>query len=148
MKGTPADDFTLYSNAIDGADSSSLSAGTSYIATVTGTWTNSNLNVADAEYASTDNWATNMQGYPGLGDDEFDVQVGGQFVNWGNYNSGHSYEYALTPASDGPVNFSIFDGQSGVANPGWYGDNSGSLSVDIAPGFMGTTGDNWLRNVR
>ena len=56
---------------------------------MSGTYTNSNLNVADAEYTSIDNWVTHQDGYDidqwFLGEGFGDVQVNGSFVDWGGF---------------------------------------------------------------
>jgi hypothetical protein len=104
---------------------------------VTGTYTNSNLNVADAEYTSTDGWATHQQGYDIdpwlLGEDFGDVQVDGNFVNWGDFSASHTYSHSATLS--GSVNLAVFDGDSDAEpkekEAGWYGDNSGSLNYTI-----------------
>lgn len=143
LKGATVNEFTLMANSILGANTDSLTALDPYVATISGTWTNVGHNVADAEYTSTSTpaWANHMQGYPGLGEDEMDVQVGQQFVDWGEYRDDHTYTYAFVPSVGGPVNFRVFDGQDGTANPGWYGDNEGSLALDVAHGYAGITGE-------
>jgi len=66
-----------------------LLSGQKYLLVPSGTWQNrTNPNQkADAEYATMDNWATWMDGYDfpdyHLGLSEFDLQVDGNFVNWG-----------------------------------------------------------------
>jgi len=68
-----------------------------------------------------------------LGEGEFDLQVNQNFVNWGEYSSTHTYTYPYVGA-DAPVNFRVFDGDSDVpvtVISDWYGDNSGTLTVDI-----------------
>ncbi len=119
------------------SSSNSLSNGTNYLLVSSGTWQNNNLNAADTEYASVDSWSTVMDGYNinpyFLGEGEFDLQINGSFVNWGAYNTGHTYSH-LYAGTSSPVNFLVFDGDSNnipAINPGWYGDNSGSLSVNI-----------------
>jgi hypothetical protein len=118
--------------------SNSLTSGQSYLLVPSGTWQNSGLNVADSAYASLDSWTTYMEGYDItpylLGQNEFKLQVNNSFVNWGSYNSGHSYSYQYT-GTGAPVSLGVFDGDSNTntPNPGWYGDNSGSLSVAIYP---------------
>lgn len=107
-----------------------------YYLTARGTWSNTNLNVADAEYASVDGWATWMQGYNispwFLGANEFDLMVDNKFVNWGSYRTSH--EYTREYEGKGlPVKFMVFDGDATIplADPSWYGDNTGNLTVDI-----------------
>lgn len=115
-----------------------LSLGKNYLLVSSGVWTNTGKNVADAEYASVNNWATVMDGYDispyFLGVNEFDLQVDGAFLNWGAYNSAHTYNDLYTGTGN-PVKFLVFDGDSTVANPSpnlsWYGDNTGNLSVAI-----------------
>lgn len=132
---------TVPANSPTGTTSTmTLTNGVQYELKAHGTWTNDGLNVADAEYASVDGWTTYIDGYNiapyFLGEGEFDLQVGGSFVNWGAYSSAHTYtlEYVGTGVS---VNFRIFDGDSTTASPvpSWYGDNSGSLTVDIYISF-------------
>ncbi len=117
----------------------SLSTGQTYLLVSSGTWQNSNLNAADTAYASVDNWTTYMEGYNiapyFLGTGEFQLQVNSAFVNWGSYSPTHTYSYLYT-GTGAVVNLGVFDGDDSnpaapVANPGWYGDNSGSLSVAI-----------------
>lgn len=130
--------LTVDSADVDGADSVALTKDKKYRFEVSGTWTNIGKNVADAEYASLDNWLTHMDGYNIapylLGAGEFDLQVNDKFVNWGAYSSSH--EYGSTMMGDGnPVNFRVFDGDStktpATPDAGWYGDNRGSLTVKI-----------------
>jgi len=114
----------------------SLASGMNYLLVASGIWQNNNINSADAEYASVDNWNTVMDGYNinpyFLGAGEFDLQVNGTFIDWGAYNTAHTYSY-LYAGTGSPVNFLVFDGDSNVSqiNQGWYGDNTGSLSVNI-----------------
>ncbi len=131
----------LETKAIDSASqaptssNNSLANGQNYLLVSSGAWQNS-LNVADTEYTSIDNWATHMNGYDiapyFLGEGEFDLQINGAFVDWGAYSPTHQYSY-LYMGIGAPVNLLVFDGDSntGIVNPGWYGDNSGSLTVDI-----------------
>jgi uncharacterized surface anchored protein len=115
-----------------------LSSGQTYLLVSSGTWQNGGLNAADTEFASVDNWATHMAGYNIapyiLGAGEFQLQVDSNFVNWGSYNPAHQYSYLYT-GTGSQVGLGVFDGDSTatspVPNPDWYGDNSGSLSVNI-----------------
>jgi len=130
-----------------------LLSGKNYLLVSSGTWTNVGKNVADTEFASIDNWATHMDGYNidpyFLGEGEFDLQIDGAFVNWAGYNSAHTYSHLYT-GTGSAVNFLIFDGDSTalppVINPGWYGDNSGSLSVDIFYCVPDNDGDGYGSN--
>lgn len=118
------------------ASLTSLTNGQPYLMVASGTWQNGGLNVADVAYASLTSWLTHMQGYNiapyFLGQGEFQLQVNGNFVNWGSYNPSHAYSYLFTGAG-APANFLVFDGDSNTnaASASWYGDNSGSESVAI-----------------
>ncbi|MEI7749770.1 MAG: SdrD B-like domain-containing protein [Candidatus Moraniibacteriota bacterium] len=132
----------LESKSVDSSSLSGVSSdailqnGESYLVESSGTWTNTGKNIADAEYASVDNWQTHMDGYDIppylLGKGEFDLQVDNAFVNWGAYNPAHTYSY-LYSGTGSRVNFRVFDGDSTTGSPdsGWYGDNNGSLNVNI-----------------
>lgn len=131
--------LTVDSKNVSGAVSSAVMlTGKKYRFEVSGTWSNVGKNVADAEYASVDNWATYMNGYNinpyMLGEGEFDLQVNDAFVNWGSYSSAHTYSLPFM-GNGSKVNFRVFDGDSTQTNPApvssWYGDNSGSLTVKI-----------------
>ena len=83
-----------------------------------------------------DNWVTHQQGYNVdpwfLGEGFGDVQVNGNFVNWGAYSASHAY--SLSTTLSGPVNLAVFDGYSDTNIKGpadWYGDNFGSLNYTI-----------------
>jgi hypothetical protein len=103
---------------------------------VSGTYTNSNLNVADAEYTSIDGFATHQDGYDifpwFLGEGFGDVQVNGAFVNWGGF-SDLQHAYSLSTTLPGSVNLAVFDGDSAtnIKDSGWYGDNVGSLNYKV-----------------
>lgn len=117
--------------------SSSLVNGANYVLKAKGTWTNS-LNVADTEYASNNGWSSYFDGYDispwFLGEGEFDLVLDDNFVNWGAYSNTHEYSRNYV-GSGMPAKFRIFDGDSnlGPLTPvsGWYGDNTGSIMVDI-----------------
>ena len=123
-------------NLVTGAQSSALSSGQTYLLVASGSWTNTPHNVADAEYTSLDNWTTVMDGYDIspylLGEGAFDLQVDNGFVNWGSYNTAHSYSLLYTGTGN-PASFRVFDGDSHTGTPeaGWYGDNVGGLTVSI-----------------
>jgi len=110
-----------------------LESGKSYLLKVYGTYRFANwgdYGVADAEYAyrndayalplPPDGWTLGENSYPSiLG---LDVQVDGNNVYWGDYNSAHVYTYTYAGTGN-LVHFHIYDSA--------YGDNSGSLTVDI-----------------
>ncbi len=129
--------------------STTLADGQTYLLVASGTWQNGSINAADAAYASVDDWSTYMQGYSigaaQLGSGEFQLQVGGSFVDWGAYQPSHQYSYLYT-ATGQPLSLMVFDGNSSTSlptpNPSWYGDNVGSLAVNVyacqAPVFVTT----------
>ena len=86
---------------------------------MSGTYSNRDANVADAEYTSRDGWPTQQQGYDDgqyvLGEGFGDVQVDGQFVDWGAYSASHNY--SLSTTLSGPVNLAVFDGDSTRRKP-------------------------------
>ncbi|MCR4275010.1 MAG: hypothetical protein NUW02_03120 [Candidatus Campbellbacteria bacterium] len=146
LKGDSVEsDLIVDSEDINGTDSTSLDAGTSYLAFADGTWSNQGgANLVDSEYSTIDSWATQMDGYTGYPTEILELNIGGDFSglgfgNWGAYNTPHAYLQGFTPSVTGPVPFTIFDGDSGVQNPGWFDDNSGTLSVDIYKGYTGIT---------
>ncbi|PIR88814.1 MAG: hypothetical protein COU09_00060 [Candidatus Harrisonbacteria bacterium CG10_big_fil_rev_8_21_14_0_10_44_23] len=143
LKGDEVDEIEVPSENSTGEDSISLTSGISYIFNAFGTWLNDREpdNYVDADYSTEDNWETQMDGFTGYGEDILDLQIDEQFVDWGEYNSGHSYVRSFVPDSNGAVNFRVFDGQNGDVNESWYGDNEGSLTVGIAKGFAGVTDD-------
>ena len=59
--------------------------------------------------------------------------MNGAFVDWGAFSSTHEYTYIFGAGTGSTVNFRVFDGygDTGVQVPSWYGDNVGSLTVEI-----------------
>lgn len=102
---------------------------------ISGTYANSTLNLADAEYTGIPDWLNQQDGYNVdpyfLGAGFGDVQVDGAFVNWGAYTASHAYSYTLT--TSGSINLAVFDGDSNTntKEASWYGDNVGTLSYTI-----------------
>ncbi|HVM58942.1 MAG TPA: choice-of-anchor C family protein [Candidatus Paceibacterota bacterium] len=138
QSATPVDTVSVNSaQSTPTVGATALTNGATYLLVASGDWQNS-LNRADAEYTSLDSWTTHMDGYDVipyfLGLDEFDLEVNGAFINWGAYDSGHQYSHLYT-GTGAPVSLMVFDGDShgGPANvnAGWYGDNVGSLSVNV-----------------
>ena len=123
---------TIDSSSFVGTTTAALLTSGNYRIDVSGAYSSLH-NVADAEYTSDDDWATSQQGYDDgqyvLGEGFGDVQVNGQFVDWGAYSPQHTY--SLTTALDaGTVNLAVFDGDA-AKEAGWYADNSGSLTYTI-----------------
>jgi hypothetical protein len=123
-----------------GVSSGVLPAGKSVLFKVTGTttWLNrGGFDVVDAECVNSNNtgWQQGVTGYP---DDLLNLQVAATTVDWvpvgaANANgcaNGHQYTFATTGAG-GAVNLRIYDGEGNVQNAGWFGDNSGELTVAI-----------------
>jgi hypothetical protein len=85
-----------------------------------------------------------MDGYTGYSSDILELQINSAFdpnSDWGPYSSAHTYSRLFTAPNDGPANFRIFDGTGTTQNEGWFGDNSGDLSVNIDAAYAGTTGE-------
>jgi hypothetical protein len=134
-----------------GADSArNLEADKQYKFVVTGSyWRNtggSPNQLCDAEYTTyeTENWNPYhdgclgytsgwLAGWTWLGANFGDLQVNGQFVDWGSFNENHEYTLVFGAGTGSKVNFRIFDGngETGEQVPGWYRDNIGSLTVEI-----------------
>lgn len=100
---------------------------------VSGTWTNGQWGWVDAEYTN-DGAGGYADGFDRagylLGANFGDLMVGGAFVNWGAYSALHAYSYTGSFAA-GALNLTVFDGEGGVAIPGWYGDNTGGLDYTV-----------------
>ncbi len=133
-------------NISSGVNTNLLLSGLSYIFKSAGTWLNQGgANPVDTEYSTTDSWATQMDGYTGYQTDILELQINNSFDPdsvWGPYNSLHNYARSIIAPIDGPANLRIFDGSGTTQNEGWFGDNSGSLTVDINKGYAGVTGEN------
>jgi hypothetical protein len=128
----------IASGTVDSADQAgttvSLPVAGQYRIEVSGTWQNTADVPTDAEYSSLSDWSSPYDGFDyfgfHLGPNLGDLMVGGQFVDWGAYSANHAYSYTAALPS-GSLNLAVFDGQSGVPVPSWYGDNSGSLNYTI-----------------
>ena len=137
-KGDLVETVTVPANNSTGVSSiATLDDGTTYILEASGTWydTSQSDHYKDAEWTTFDGWVTHMQGTPNWGPNQKDLQVDGNFVDWGEYSDQHEYcfQYQGTGA---PVHFRIFDGKANaqppeIGPPSWYADNHGELTVDI-----------------
>jgi hypothetical protein len=102
--------------------------------------------LCDAEYTTYENENWNpyhdgclgytsgwLAGWTSLGANFGDLQVNGQFVDWGPFNANHEYTLVFGAGTGSKVNFRIFDGygETGVQVLSWYSDNSGCLTVKI-----------------
>ena len=140
VEANPVDTVVVDSKLIGGNNSSLLTAG-DYMIVVNGTFEYkslaTNMYYADAEYSTVDAWSNHLDGatgYTGAGDDSNDIMIGTDFIEWGPFDSVSNTYYAnYEIASDQELNFSVFDGDvdTDVKNPGWYGDNDGSVTVSI-----------------
>jgi hypothetical protein len=123
-----------------GVDSAVLANGESFLFKVAGTvtWTNRNgADLVDAECTSESGapWAAGAVGYP---DELLELQVNSLDRDWtpvGVFNGAgcaNAHEYTLAFTGAGAVaNFRIYDGTGNVQDPAWFGDNAGSLTVQI-----------------
>lgn len=144
LKGANVEDVNVPANLIAGVNTvANLTSGASYIATAVGTWLNDREpdNLVDAEYSTEDGWATQMDGFTGYSNNILELQLNGAFGNWGTYNAAHTYARSFLGTGAQGV-LGIFDGVDPTADPAWYGDNSGSLNVNISNGYAGITGEN------
>lgn len=134
------------SGSIDAADMDGVMTAAAPLAgnfevCVSGTWTNRNgIDLIDAEYVSQDLWATHYDGLPPtdpwapvLGPNFADVQIDGQFLDWGAYSDSHDYCTTGALALGQSLNLAVFDGYgfTNTKEAGWYGDNSGSLAYTL-----------------
>jgi hypothetical protein len=114
--------------------STSFATGEKYKVVVSGTaWANEAIEF-DAEYSwnqgvnvgdkSTATWTNGVLGYPSYGENCLDLIMNGNHINWGAYNSGHTYTQYLTGTGI-PPNF-----QFQIDDFAAYND-FGSLTVKI-----------------
>jgi len=81
----------------------------------------------DAEYGqnmngATRQWLDGVEGYERYGTDLLDLMVGGNFVEWGAYNSAHTYWLPVT-GTGSQLPLQVYDI--------YYPNNAGNLNVDI-----------------
>lgn len=111
-----------------------LESGKNYRFEAIGTWRDASQSnhYIDAEYTTFDGWTDYKDGTYNWGPDQKDLQVNNLFIDWGSYSDVHTY-YLDYPGIGSIVNFRVLDGipATNTPDPGWYGDNSGSLTVNI-----------------
>lgn len=116
------------------SSSTALTSGESYVLVAHGTyWANDGI-TADAKYsvrAPNTTWTDLVQNYESYGAELLDLQVNGASPDWGSYFSGHTYAIPFT-GTGSAVAFTL--------NDVYPQNNEGSLTVDIYPGYLGTTG--------
>ncbi|GAH66542.1 unnamed protein product [marine sediment metagenome] len=120
---------------MNGADSNIvLESGKNYRFEAMGTWrdTSQSNHYIDVEYITFDGWTNYLDGTYNWGPNQKDLQVNNLFVDWGSYSDVHTY-YLDYPGIGSIVNFRVFDGNpaTNIPESGWYGDNLGSLTVNI-----------------
>jgi hypothetical protein len=133
---------TIDSSFPDGSTTATLPVSGSYKACVSGTYANADINAADAEYITIDNWITygdgdTIPGWTVLGKGFGDVQIDSQFVDWGVYSPTHDYCVTVSKTVGSTLNLAVFDGYSDTPTkmPEWYADNVGTLSYTVK--YMG-----------
>jgi hypothetical protein len=133
------EDPTVAEGTIDSASATATATEAAplagqYEVCVRGTWMNRGTDLVDAEYVSQDNWTTFSDGLPpsdplsaALGPNWGDVQVNGQFIDWGAYNTDHKYCSVVTLAQGATLSLQVFDG----TDPAGYADNAGTLDYKL-----------------
>lgn len=131
-----------------GETSIALPGSGNYVAVACGVWDNTPHGYVDAAYNGGDGhtWNTVQQGWPGILPTWGELQINDAAPNWGAYSSSHTY--STTVSGSGSLNFRIFDGDVTGQIPYWYGDNQGTLSVDVyqLPPPMPTNADQCKKN--
>ena len=129
--------FTIGWDA-DGSIDSASTTGTTvtlpveghYKIDVSGTWDNGIWYGVDAEYVEQTLGGVWAQGWPGYPTVDFgDLQVNGQFVDWGAYDSAHTYSLMGSFAA-GPLTLSVWDRWADLVTDG-QSDNVGELDYTI-----------------
>lgn len=117
-----------------------LASGRQYLFKVTGTttWQNRNgYDIVDAECVNTSGGGW-QQGVAGYDADLLNLQVNTISVDWTPFgvantngcDNNNEYTFSFT-GTGATVDFRIYDGTGNVQNPSWFGDNAGSLTVQI-----------------
>ncbi|MEM6566649.1 MAG: VPLPA-CTERM sorting domain-containing protein [Pseudomonadota bacterium] len=117
------DSFFVDTRNPDGADSAaSLTLGTEYIVTVSGTFVIDSGRTADAEYFDL------QTGSPRDTSGGFDIglQINDMDIDWGAFTPTSIYSY-VTSSLEGIINVRLAE-----ASLGAYSDNTGSLFVEVA----------------
>jgi len=131
IKSALVETVVVNSNVPGGANSLALASGLTYLIEVSGTWTNRPGETVDAKYVTMDSWTTYTDapagGYPA---DLLELQIDSTITNWGAYSTTHEYSTLVT-GTGAALNFRVYDGTGNVQDPSWFGDNNGSLTVNI-----------------
>lgn len=144
LKGDKLETVVVDSAVMAGANSTTvLESGQSYLVKAKGTWQNRGNENVDARFTTANSWSTAEEApYGGFPDNLLELQVNSNFVDWSAYSSTHEYD-VIVSGTGAVANFGVFDGDvnTNTQNPGWFGDNIGSLTVDIYPVYSGVTGE-------
>ena len=113
------------------ASSFALPASGQYRLVSCGVWNNTSHGYVDTAYNSGDawDWTGQQQGWPGIGPNWGELWVNGSAPDWGDYSDAHVYSTTVT--ASGSLGLLIYDGDSTGQIASWYGDNNGSLTVDV-----------------
>jgi len=121
-------DVNANSEAADGVQSSNvLEQGKYYLVKISGYANAGDTIDFDAKYSITnkvlsDVWTDDVTGYESYGPTLLDMFVDGVSVDWGAYNTAHTYHY-LMAGNDAPVSFEVYDV--------YPYNNTGYLTVEI-----------------
>ena len=121
---------TIEATSTTGATSEPVPLPGRYEVCVRGTYASGSL-ALDAEYVSADNWTTFTDGTVAMGANWGDVQVNGEFVDWGSYNTGHKYCTVMTLADEATVKLRVFEGTGTTQDAAAYADNAGMLDYTV-----------------
>ena len=121
---------TIEAASLTGATSEPVPLPGQYEVCVRGTYASGSL-ALDAEYVSADSWATFTDGTVAGGANYGDVQVNGQFVEWGTYGTGHKYCTVVALADESTVTLRVFEGTGTTQDGAAYADNAGMLDYTV-----------------
>jgi uncharacterized repeat protein (TIGR01451 family) len=131
VKPLTLDEVVVDSSQINGTNTQSLPIG-DYLIVVEGTWKDTSKDQwIDAEYLTETDWTSHLDGIGVLGEDQKDLQINGQFIDWGPYTSNHDFYYNYEQLTDSSLNFAVYDGDTSGKVSNWYNDNSGFLNIKI-----------------
>ncbi|QQS22570.1 hypothetical protein IPM19_02970 [bacterium] len=144
LKGKLVETVSVNSNNPLGATTSAtLQNGKQYLAVASGTWGNRSFETVDAKFTTPDGWSTVLDAPQGGYQDELlELQVDDGFVEWGPYNTSHTYNYLMT-GSGSTAKFRVYDfanqNDADNSSSAWFGDNVGPLTVKIYEVYSGVT---------
>lgn len=131
---TPIQTLTISATNPNTINTQVLDSDKTYLLELSGTWTNQSgaRRVDGAGYYSDNNWVSfsSFRQTAGRSPKQLTVVLDETFVDWGNYNTDHRYKIALKGEGQS-LSLRIFDGDNDPNPPSWYGDNNGSLALEI-----------------